>query len=202
MRDLTKVLSDADAVKLRALLAAQPDVAITSPIGQEYPKMLFHRHYIDLYRLIKDNADPLVKKEAQQQLNRVIVVVHNIEDEEEYLADKWRGDPNDFIVMAVEEGGLGEADPRRPTGREGRRAEKMNRATRETELRDLRRRYAELTGKRLADDPGETPIAAQPPYVDPVPKATAGTKAPSASTKRERVAAATKRATGGTSAHP
>lgn len=201
MRDLTKILSAAETLKLRALLSQQPDIPIDSSFGQEYPKMLYERNYVDLYRLVKSHPDALVRKEAQQGMTRVIVIVHDIETEEDYLADGWRNDPNDFITMSLEDGGLGEVDPRIPVGKEGRRADKMNRQTREHELRDLRRRYAELTGVRLADapeaavDPGPSPSGWAPPPVDVAPVAPVATSkpvkpAPPAGTKREKVAAA------------
>lgn len=161
MRDLTKILSDAETLKLRALLSQQPDIPLDSSFGQEYPKMLYDRPYVDLYRLVKGHPDPLVRKEAQQAIGKTIVIVHDIETEEDYLADGWRNDPNDFITMSLEEGGLGEVDPRIPVGKEGRRADKQNRATRDQELRNLRRRYAELTGVRLADAE-EAPATAAP----------------------------------------
>lgn len=205
MRDVSKVLTDAEALKLRALLAQTPDIQIDSALGQEYPKMLFHPNYIELYRLVKDHPDPLVKKEAQQKMSRVIVIVHDIETEEDYLQDKWRSDPNDFIVMSKEEGGLGEADPRIPVGREGRRASALRKQDRETELRDLRRRYAELTGRSLIDvePPAAEPVAAAPPPRPKLNGASASTSAarsaqPTVSSggKRDRVKAATARSTG------
>ncbi len=192
MRDVSKVLSDAETLKLRALLAQTPDLPISDQLGQEYPKMLFHNAYIELYRLIKNHPDPLVKKEAQEKMRNVIVIVHNIEDEEEYLADGWKHDPCDIITAPVEEGGMGEVNPRIPTGREGRRADRQNKATREQELRNLRRRYAELTGRKLADDDEPAmPLAAVTEVPPPAPKPSAPTS------KRDKVAAATRRATGG-----
>ena len=189
MRDLTKVLSDAEAVKLRALLAQTPDIPVDEHFGEEYPKMLFHADYLPLYRLIKEHPDPLVKKEAQAKMGRVIVVVHTIEDEEEYLSDGWKTQPAELMVAA------GEVDPRIPTGREGRRAGKMRDADREHELRTLRRRYAELTGKKFVDDePTPVQVAAAAKAAAPAKKATA----PAApSSKREKVAAAARRASGG-----
>lgn len=198
MRDLTKVLNDAEVVKLRALLAQSPDLPVDDHGWQEYPKMLFHRDYIDLYRLVKSHPDPLVKKEAQQNMRRVLVIVHDIGTEEDYLADGWRTDPNEFIVASIADGGLGEVDPRIPTGREGRRAHQTAKATREAELRELRRRYAELTGTRLADDHDLSPTSMPVPVPEaPAPVVTA----PVVPTKREKVAAATKRATTSPSAH-
>lgn len=199
MRDVSKVLSDAETIKLRALLAQTPDIQVDSALGQEYPKMLFHPSYIEMYRLVKDHPDPLVKKEAQQKMSRVLVVVHDIDTEEDYITDGWRADPNDFIVMSKEDGGLGEADPRVPVGREGRRASAMKKQDRETELRDLRRRYAELTGKHLSEV--DAPIVDEAPPVRPArPVAAAPAKPKPAAIplagKRDRVKAATARATG------
>lgn len=192
MRDVSKVLSDAETVKLRALLAQTPDIPVDDSFGQEYPKMLFHNAYIELYRLVKNHPDPLVKKEAQEKMRTVIVIVHNIEDEEEYLADGWKADPCDIITAPVAEGGMGEVNPRIPTGREGRRADRQQKASREQELRNLRRRYAELTGRKLAEDDEPEPMAATMETADPpAPRATAPSK-------RDKVAAATRRATAGT----
>jgi hypothetical protein len=69
--------------------------------------------------------------------------------------------------------------------------------TRDVELRDLRRRYAELTGKKLEED---VELVSAPPAEAPVPLALeAGvavriTKTPISPDKRTRVAEAAKRA--------
>lgn len=199
-RDVTKVLSEADTLKLRALLAAQPEIA-DSGLGAEYPKMLYAADYWPLYVAVKTNPDPLKKKEAQQAMQHVIIVVHDLEVEEDYLADGWRDDPVKHLIEA------GEADPRTPHGREGRRAVASAKIQREEELRDLKRRYAELTGIRLkdaeeADAPnpgtgmGETQSAAA--QVQTRRNRTEPATAPTG--KREKVAAAAKRSTGGQSA--
>lgn len=204
MRDLTKVLSDAETLKLRALLSNTPDIDPSDRLGQEYPKMLFHPDYIPIYRIIKNTTDHVAKKEAQVQMRRAIVIVHDIETEEDYLADHWRADPNDFITMSVEDGGLGEVDPRIPTGREGRKAEKQNKASRDAELRALQRRYAELTGTRLADasfSAPEPPLQPNEPLNASGAKAPKGLKTPPITTKREKVQAAARRASGHSSAH-
>lgn len=195
MRDVSKILSEAETVKLRALLSQTPDFPVDENFGKEYPRMLFSPQYIELYRLIKDHPDDLVKKEAKSKLNRVTVIVHNVEDEEDYITDGWKNDPNDFITMSIEDGGLGEADPRIPTGREGRRFAKINKVTREIELRDLRRRYAELTGKKLAEDVVEPePVAAAAPVPVARPVAPSKPVAPVSADKRTRVAEAARRA--------
>lgn len=196
MRDVSKILTDADLLKLRELLKQAPTVAVDPNAFEEYPKMLFHPDWLTCYRLIKDHPDPVVKKDASEKLRNVQIIVHDFETEEEYLADGWKSDPNDIIIDA------GEVDPRIPTGREGRRAARQTALDRDTELRSLRRRYAELTGHRLADEPQEVaqPVVAAAMPVTPAPaaKRKAGAKpAPVvASSKRERVAAATQRATG------
>lgn len=208
MRDVTKVISDAEYVKLRALLAQTPDLPVDDNFGKEYPKMLYHPNFVELYRLVKSHPDPLVKKEAQQKMNTVVIIVHTIEDEEDYLSDGWVNDPNEIMTRSKEDGGMGEADSRIPTGREGRRSSAMNKANRESELREIRRRYAELTGRKLAEDdlPAE-PVAAapavmgqtfEPPIVaavKPKPQAKRTVAPPPAATnKRDRVKAAAQRA--------
>jgi len=154
MRDLTKVLSDAEAIKLRALIAQMPEP--TGSVGgfEEYPKMLYHPDYIALSRVARHHEDLKTRKEAATKMSRVIVVVHDIETEEDYLADGWKSDPVEIMIQ------MGEADPRTPTGREGRKEGVRKRQSIEDEVKQLRRRYAELTGTRLEPDPV---VGAAPP---------------------------------------
>lgn len=160
MRDVTTILSDAEIVRLRALIAQAPALPLDASGRLEYPKILYRRDYIGFARLAAATTDPLVRKEALEKLRHTYLAVHDIETEEDYLADlfedqtqQWFTDPNDIITLAVEQGGLGERDPRIPTGREGRRAAAQNKADREYELRQLRRRFTELTGRKLEEEP-------------------------------------------------
>lgn len=198
MRDVSKILSDADLLKLRALLDGTTGNSATNGGFLEYPKMLFHPEWLTPWRLVKDHPDPLVRKEAQQKLPALQVIVHDIELEEEYLADGWRSDPNEFIVADNEANGVAHPDPRVPKGREGRLARKTQAEAAEIELANLRRRYAELTGRRLLDEAtaDELPIAAAEPQVSaPAPRRAARTApTPVKASKREQVAQAARRA--------
>lgn len=202
MRDVSKILSDADLLKLRALLDGTTGNSASGGF-LEYPKMLFHPEWLTPWRLVKDHPDPLVRKEAQQKLPALQVIVHDIEMEEEYLADNWRADPNEFIVADNEAHGMANPDPRVPKGREGRRARRSQAEAAELELATLRRRYAELTGRRLLDEPttddlpatslADTTLAqVQPTVSAPAPRRAAATT-PAPTSKRERVAQAARR---------
>lgn len=151
MRDLTKVLDDAELIKLRAILSQHPDIVPDAALGTEYPKMLYHRDFLEMNGLVKDHPDPVVKKDASEQLRRCVVVVYNIGQEEEYLADAdWYAHPADIAVA------LGFGDPREPKGREALLASRQVKHDTEHEIRELRRRYAQLTGRKLgADELGE-----------------------------------------------
>lgn len=203
MRDVTRILSDAELIKLRALLAQSP---VQTPLEEDefkdYPKMLYAPEWVTCYRLIKDHPDPLIKKEAMEKLKHVQVQVFDAETEEEYLLDGWKRDPNDFIVEANIAAGMTNPDPRVPTGREARRASAMNKRDREAELRDIRLRYAELMGITIDEDPtlqGTAHVPAEappPPAPEPVQEARAPRPQPSATTKRQRVQQAASRASG------
>lgn len=162
MRDVSKILSDAEVLALKQLLSQQNLGPIEPGAFKEYPKVLYVEEFVTLSRLIKEHPDPLVKKEAKQKLSRTYVVVTDFEEEQEYLEDGWKTDPNEFIIEMNIKAGMSEAkaDPRRPGGREGRMAAKSLKAQREAELRHLKRRFIELTGQRiegadLSDDPSE-----------------------------------------------
>lgn len=201
MRDVSKILSDADLLKLRALLDGTSGNSATSGGFLEYPKMLFHPEWLTPWRLVKDHPDPLVRKEAQQKLPALQVIVHDIEMEEEYLADGWRSDPNEFIVADNEAHGVAHPDPRVPKGREGRLARRSQAEAADLELANLRRRYAELTGRRLLDeetvavedDAPALAAVATPQAPAPAPRRAAAKKTPPTS-KREQVAQAARRA--------
>jgi hypothetical protein len=199
MRDVSKILSDADLLKLRALLDGTTGNSASGGF-LEYPKMLFHPEWLTPWRLVKDHPDPLVRKEAQQKLPALQVIVHDIEMEEEYLADGWRTDPNEFIVADNEAHGVAHPDPRVPKGREGRLARKSQAEAADLELANLRRRYAELTGRRLLDEAtteDEMPLAAtaEPQVSAPAPRRAASkTPTPARTSKREQVAQAARRA--------
>lgn len=171
MRDLSKVLSEAELIKIRALLDQNPDLIGTHERGGEYPKMLVHDDYLELLLMKEGTQDPVIKKECTEKLRRCVLVVTNIEDEEEYLADGYKTTLAAVMTDAkCADGTLryGLLDPRIPTGREGKRARVDAARSREAELQDLRRRYAELTGRRLADEP-EALVAS--PSEDDVPPA-------------------------------
>ncbi len=149
-RTIAHTLSDAEQVKLRHLLSLHPDIDADHPLDTEYPKMLYHANYVELAALVKDHNDPLVKKDAQESLRRTVVVVHDIETEEEYLKDGYFSNPVDIIIQQTGK------DPRVPTGREGRRSAALEARSIDQELRALRRRYAQLTGKSLNDEDDDT----------------------------------------------
>lgn len=207
-RDLSKILSDADTLKLRALLAQHPDVESTG-ILDEYPKMLFSPGYWERYIFIRTTKDPVARKEAVQQIHNFVVAVHDIETEEEYLTDGYKTDPVQFLLDA------GEKDPRVPTGREGRRALEDERVSREQEIRNLKRRFAQLTaadghGQRLEDavlEVGDASGSGQtsgPGQTEPQRVNRRATKPVPASGKRARASEAAQRAMGvrgGTTTH-
>jgi hypothetical protein len=153
MRDVSKVLSDAEVIKLRQMLSGLPEGSGESQGFEEYPKMLFHKEWYSCYRLVKDHPDPLVQKEAKNRIKKYEIIVHNIEEEEDYLADGWIRDPNDLVIQAnIEEGRPTEfCDPRVPVGREGRRARAAIQQDKKARLAQIRREYAELTGKLISD---------------------------------------------------
>lgn len=165
MRDVSKILSDTEFVKLRALLSQQPGGM--DPIGphefEQYPKVLYHPDWITCWRIIKTSPDELLKKQAKEQMKHVQVIVHDPEQEEDFLLDGWRADPNELIVEFNTANGVAHPDPRVPTGREGRRAKQAAALTREEEILRLRLRYAELTGtpiEQASDDAPATTTAA------------------------------------------
>lgn len=199
MRDVSRILSDADLIKLRELLKAAPSGPMADTHAfQDYPRMLFAPGWVECYRILKEGEDHLVRKQASETMRKLQVIVPDVEAEEEYLLDGWKSDPNEFVILLNAADGLVDAtgqgvDPRIPTGREGRRASHMKKLDMQHELANIRRRYAELTGRKLADDdagvaaaPTEHIIA--PPFAD--------TPAKAGTTKQQRVQAATRRATG------
>lgn len=191
MRDVSKVLSDAEFVKLRGLLSQQPGgLDPFAPAEfKDYPRVLYHPDWLTCWRIIKTSPDELLKKEAKEKMKHVQVIVHDAEMEEDYLLDGWRSDPNDLIVEFNTLNGVANPDPRVPTGREGRRAKANAAQTREDELRHLRLRYAELMGTTIeSDTPESRPVeraqsAVPEPIADPArdaprPRRTAPSPAP------------------------
>ncbi len=163
MRDVSRILSDADLVKLKAFLNATPASPVDPHAFAEYPKMLFHPDWLTCYKLIQSATDPLVRKEAVEKIRLTQIIVNDFETEEEYLADGWKTDPCDLIIADNEANGVTHPNPREPKGREYRRAKSQQEADRQAELREIKRRYALLTGKKLdedADAPMDPPTAA------------------------------------------
>lgn len=198
MRDVSKILSDAEVTKLKALIAQAPNLATGPDEFQDYPKMMFHPDWLEVWKVMARHPDPLLRKEAQEKLRIVQVIVHNLEDEEEYLADGWVNDPNQIIID--KEG----RDPRVPTGRESRRAKADEKRDRERELAEIRRRYAELTGRRLADEPTQAEpamVAAVQSEPEPEPRPVHKRTAPAQVSKRERVKQAAAKASQRTQPH-
>lgn len=186
MRDLTKVLSEAEIIKLRQLAAQTPDMpTVAAGAFQEYPKILYHPDYVPLSRVANGHPDPLTRKEALQKMPRVVVVVHDLETEEEYLRDHWKIDPVEIMLE------MGEKDPRIPIGREGRLAASQRRQTVAEEVAELRRRYASLTGRSLVDEDHDTD---QPAGEATRPENPTERLKPLASRKQQQVKAAAKRA--------
>ena len=138
MRDVTKILSSADLLKLKALLDQTPSGPVDPNAFEEYPKMLYAPDWFDHWRLMM-NADPVIAKEARMQIGARQVFVYNIDEEEEFLADKWRGDPNTFIIEFNIAHGSTRPDPRVPVGREGRLASAHAKLSREQELQQVQR---------------------------------------------------------------
>lgn len=221
MRDVSKILSDSELLKLRELIRQAPALSVDEHDFAMYPKMMFHPDWVPCNAIIKGHPDPLLRKEALEKLRHVETIVHDIETEEDYIQDGWRSDPNTLIVEANIAAGVMNPDPRVPTGREGRRANTMAAQSRESKLREIRRQYAELTGRKLLDEPEEDvrlldSDGPEPPAPDaPLPRtktaktphpsltrsagrATGAAVSPSASQKRARVAEATARATSAT----
>jgi hypothetical protein len=157
MRDVSKILTDAEVLSLRALLKQVDEAAPGTGGSYEflgYPKILYAPAWLMLWRISKDHPDPLVRKQNRAELRKYQVIVTDLEMEEEYLADGWVSDPNDLIVAEALKVNPNDQhpDPRVPWGREGRRAAAEQRRDRDRELADIRRRYAELTGRRLLDE--------------------------------------------------
>lgn len=154
MRDVSKVLSDAEFVKLRGLLSQQPGgLDPFAPTEfRDYPKVLYHPDWLTCWRIIKTSPDELLKKEAKEKMKQVQVIVHDAEQEEDYLLDGWRSDPNELITEFNVKNGVANPDPRVPTGREGRRARAQAQLTKDEEIRHLRLRYAELMGTPIESD--------------------------------------------------
>ena len=186
MRDVSKILSDAELIAIKALLA-QNNLGQTSAPGvfAEYPKILYAPEFVLLQRLIQTHTDPIVRKEAKEKLSKTYVTVRDYESEMDYMQDGWKPDLNELIIELNLANGVRpeQADPRQPHGREGRRASRDLKEQREKELRDIQRRYMELTGRRLADedDSEPAPVVAPPheeePLVADTPKKTRGVPA-------------------------
>lgn len=207
MRDVSRILSEADLIKLRALLSQADLPAVTDAhVFEEYPKILYAPDWLMCWRLWKEHPDPIVRKDSREKMRRCEVIVHDIETEEEYLQDGWRQDPVQLMIEA------GEPNPRVPSGREGRRADRDLKAARAVELADLRRRYAELTGRKITEEPWEDasaePVAPagepEPQVATPAPlpvstphaaRQRPPAPAPVASAKRARVASAARQST-------
>ena len=181
MRDVSKILSDAELIAIKALLAQNGLGQTSSAPGvfAEYPKILYAPEFVLLQRLIQTHTDPIVRKEAKEKLSKTYVTVRDYESEMDYMQDGWKPDLNELIIELNLANGVRpeQADPRQPHGREGRRASRDLKAQREQELRDIQRRYMELTGRRLADEDFEpAPVVAPPheeePLVADTPKKT------------------------------
>lgn len=155
MRDVSKILSEAELLKLRSILASTPSDEVDEGIGEEYPKMLFHALYVPLYQVIKQRAggDVIKLKEAKEAIRKAYVVVDDWETEEDYLTDvDGKGLPQWFTSHKDAFVAVNGYDPTVPTGREGRRAKVQNEADRKRRLRELRREYAQLTGGVIEDE--------------------------------------------------
>jgi hypothetical protein len=146
MRDVTKILSDAEILKFRELLRNVPVPAHPLVFG-DYPRQMYRPDWYPLYLIVKESADLVQIKMAREALRTHEQTVIDITEEEEFLLDGWVSDPNDLAIKYYGR------DPRVPTGREGRQAEKARTQARADELLRIRRRYAELTGRRLRDEP-------------------------------------------------
>lgn len=142
-RDLSKVLAPAEVDRLQRMLRQHPEIAPDENEGGEYPKMLYSEKFGAVQAIFKDHLDPLEKKKAVEQLRHLYVIVWNAEDEIEYLKDGYKASPADFLPESE--------DTRIPRGREARLAGTQKKQSMEDELRNLRRRYAQLTGQELED---------------------------------------------------
>lgn len=114
---------------------------------EEYPKILFHRDYLEQRDLAKNATDQLAKAMATEQMRRLQVVVQDIDEEEEMLADGYVRTTAELEMRR--NGGL---DPRIPRGREQRLASAQKAIQQEQELNRMRIRYLELTGRRMSED--------------------------------------------------
>ena len=196
MRDLSKILTEADLVAIKALLAQQGPFEAPSPHEKrEYPKVLYAPEFVLLQRLMQTHTDPIVRKEAKEKLSKTYMLVHDAEQELDYMEDGWKADLNELIIEYNLSQGVSpdRADPRQPHGREGRIARKDMKAQREQELRDIQRRYMELTGRRIENDAVQTDAVVPPPHEEePIveePVKTTGRRVPA------HIAASAKRAT-------
>lgn len=180
MRDVSRILSDSEFIKLRELIKQSGPMSM-EPLGahafEEYPKMLFAPGWLMVFRLTKEHPDPLVKKEAREKLKHVQIIVDDIETEEEYLLDHWKRDPNDFVIEDNLAHGMANPDPRVPVGREGRRAKAQQKLSIEQEISELRRRYAELTQTSILDLPAAR-VAAPAPVDDDGMELSGGLESP------------------------
>ncbi len=138
--DLTKTLGADELARVRALLAENPpDMPEPGQVTQ-YPRMLFHKNYLDNQQAWKDEVDDLKKKKFVEKMASSVHIVLDIEEEEEFLLDGWKRSPADFLPP--------DKDPRIPVGREARRVAAQQRLSREDEIQQLRLRLAELTGRQ------------------------------------------------------
>ncbi len=165
MRDVSKILSDADVLAIKALLAQQglANQPLVRGEFEHYPKILYAPEFVLLQRVIQFHGDPIARKEAKEKLSKTYVVVRNHDEELDYMEDGWSGDLNGLIIEQNIKDGVPEnrADPRQPQGREGRMARRDLKAQREQELRDIQRRYLELTGRRIENDSEPVNVAGQ-----------------------------------------
>lgn len=134
--DLTKVLDPAEVARLRTMLAENPVIAPEPGAIVEYPRMLYHSSYVAASLSWRTDTNELVKRTAAEKMRLATHEVIDVDEEEDFLLDGWKHSPADFMAI----------DPRIPAGREARRASFYDAKNRETEIRELRLRLAELTG--------------------------------------------------------
>lgn len=130
---------------LRQEIVVEPD----PDEGAPYPRMLYKPGYYLNQQTMKRTEDPKEQRRCEQAMPHLSVIVHNADDEAEYLADGYLASPadhqDDLDAMGIK-------DPRIPVGREANRAATQARLSREDELTMLTRRYRELTaGKDIKD---------------------------------------------------
>lgn len=169
MRDVSKILSDADLLAIKALLAqnALSQQPLSPGAFSEYPKILYAPEFVLLQRVVQFHGDPIARKEAKEKLSKTYVVARSHEEEMDYLEDGWTSDLNQLVIDQNIKDGVPEqrADPRQPQGREGRRASRDLKQQREQELRDIQRRYMELTGRRIESDSQPLQVAGRDEFV-------------------------------------